>query len=100
MSLTRKPLMPMARAAVSSSRMATQARPMREWSARRKIDHDDDREEEHQQVVVGEAAEVEAEDGVVLAEVEAEDLQVGDVGDAVGAVGDVGPGGAVEVVHG
>ncbi|BAU82469.1 two component transcriptional regulator, winged helix family [Streptomyces laurentii] len=36
MSLTRKPLMPMAVAAVSSSRMATQARPMRESWARLK----------------------------------------------------------------
>lgn len=35
-----------------------------------------------------------------FAEVEAEDLQVGDVGDAHGAVGDVGAGGAVEVEHG
>ena len=34
MSLTRKPLMPMAVAAVSSSRMAIQERPMRESAAR------------------------------------------------------------------
>ena len=52
--------MPMAVAAVSSSRMATQARPMRELPARLKIEDDDDRDEQHQQVVVGEAAEVEA----------------------------------------
>lgn len=36
MSLVRKPLMPMASAAVSSSRMATQARPMRDSALRRK----------------------------------------------------------------
>lgn len=62
--------------------------------------HDDDREEQHQQVVVGELAEFDAQDGVGFSEVEAEDFQVRDVRDAVGAVGDVGARGAVHVLHG
>ena len=64
-------------------------------------DQDDQAEHEQQQeVVVGEAAQRDAEQLVGLAEVEPEQDQVGDGRDAVGAVGQVRPGLAVQVDHG
>lgn len=64
-------------------------------------DDDDDRgDEQHQQEVVREAAEGDSGDVVAASEVEPEDLEVRDHGDAVGAVGEVGSGGAVHVLDG
>lgn len=63
-------------------------------------EHDERRDQQHQEQVVAEAADRASGDVVRGAEVEPEDLQVGDLGDAVGAVGEVGAGGAVEVVDG
>ena len=53
-SLSRKPLMPMAVAAVSSSRMATQARPIRVSVGADEDEHHEGDQQQHQEVVVGE----------------------------------------------
>lgn len=64
-------------------------------------DQDDDGgEDEHQQVVVGRPAEGESGDVVADAEVEAEEVEVGDARDALGAVGEVRAADAVEGVDG
>src|SRR5262249_8173861 len=62
-------------------------------------DHDGGADQ-YQVQVVGELPDGEDAEVVAFAEVEAEDLDVGDAGDAVGAVGDAWAGGAVHVVHG
>lgn len=64
-------------------------------------DQDDDGgDDEHQQVVVGLPAEGEGADVVAESEVDPEEVEVGDAGDALGAVGEVGSAVAVEVVDG
>ena len=88
-SLRRMVLTPIAAAAVSSSRMATQARPIRLSLSRTKTRMTTASSDQQQEVVVGEAAESDAEELVGLAEVAAEQVQVRDAGDAVGTVGEV-----------
>ena len=100
LTLSRNVLTPIAAAAVSSSRIATHARPTRLLLARTKTSTTNARSSELEEVVVREVAELEPEEVEVLAEVPAEELQRRDVGDAVRAVRDVRPGpGAAEVVH-
>ena len=99
-SLSLKVLTPIAEAAVSSSRIATQARPTRLRLARTKMNITKRHQQQRQEVVVGEVRHLGAEDGLVLAEVDAEEVQVRHAVDALRPVGQVRSGGAVEVVDG
>ena len=92
-------LTPIASAARSSSRMATQPRPMRLLLSRVKTRMTNMSSSSSEEVVVAEPAERDAGDRVHLAEVEPEELEVGDGGDAVGPVREVGAVVAVEVEH-
>ena len=82
-------LMPIARAAISSSRIASQARPMREFCSRRLTTMTASTTQQQQVVVLDRAAEVEAEKVSALREAERADAERIDARDALRAVGDV-----------
>ena len=74
-SLTLRVLMPIARAATSSSRIASHARPSRE-SCSAQVDHDHgDQNEEQEVVVLDRAGEIEAGERLVGLEIEAADAE-------------------------
>ena len=88
-SLSPKTFTPIASAAFSSSRMATQPRPIRELLSRTKTRMISPSTQQQQEVVVGEPTQRDPEERVRFTEVEAEELEVGNGRDAVRAVGQV-----------